>query len=57
MADIDELKAAFEQHIQTLNTHNLDAFVATVHDGVTGFTIASPFAQFIAVCSGLKTQL
>jgi ketosteroid isomerase-like protein len=43
MAEIDELKAAFEQHIQTLNTHNLDAFVATVHNGVTGFTIASPF--------------
>ena len=43
MAEIDELKAAFEQHIQMLNTHILDAFVATVHDGVTGFTIASPF--------------
>ena len=43
MADIDELKAAFEQLIQTLNTRNLDAFVATVHDGVAGFTIASPF--------------
>jgi ketosteroid isomerase-like protein len=43
MADIDELKAAFEQHIHMVNTRNPDAFVATVHDGVTGFTIASPF--------------
>ena len=43
MADIDELKAAFEHHIHMVNTHDLDAFIATVYDGVAGFLIASPF--------------
>jgi len=43
MADIDDLKAAFEQAMDALNACNLDAFSAVLHDEVVYFGPGSPF--------------
>jgi len=43
MADIDDLKASFEQLTQAYNSGNLDAFSAGMDDEVTVFTPLSPF--------------
>ena len=43
MADIDDLKAAFEQAVGALNTRNLGAFSAVVHDEAVYFGPGSPF--------------
>src|SRR5262245_59971340 len=44
MADIDDLKASFEQLTQAYNSVNLDAFSAGMDDEVTIFTPRSPFS-------------
>jgi uncharacterized protein (TIGR02246 family) len=43
MADMDDLKAAFEQFVGGYNTHNLDAWAALCHDNVVSFQLFSPF--------------
>lgn len=41
--DVDDLKAAFEQHIAAANRRDLDAFVAGWHDQFVTFGLTSPF--------------
>ncbi len=58
MADIDDLKAAYEQGRQTFNAQNLDAFVATLHDEIVAFGTFGPFpvegkAAFRQLCQTL----
>jgi ketosteroid isomerase-like protein len=43
MADIDDLKATFEQFVGAFNAHNLDAWAALCHDSVVSFQPFSPF--------------
>src|SRR5215831_8106065 len=43
MADIDDLQAAFAQAVEALNTCNLDAFAALVHDDAVYFGPNPPF--------------
>jgi ketosteroid isomerase-like protein len=43
MADIDDLRAAFEQIVRAINTRNLDAFSALIHDEFAYFNLTSPF--------------
>ena len=43
MADIDELKATFEEWVQALNSRNLKAFSAVLHDEVIFFAHNAPF--------------
>ena len=43
MADIDDLKAAFEQFVGAYNAQNLDAWAALCHDNVVSFQPFSPF--------------
>jgi hypothetical protein len=42
MADIDDLKAAFDQLVTAINTRNLNAFVGSFHEQ-TVHVVASPF--------------
>jgi ketosteroid isomerase-like protein len=42
MADIDDLKAAFDQFVTALNARNLNAFVGSFHEQ-TVHVVASPF--------------
>ena len=44
MADIDDLKAAFGQHMVALNQRDLEAFATLYHDHVVVFTDNAPFA-------------
>lgn len=42
-ADVDDLKAAFEQGTKALNALDLDGFMALAHDQSVTFGAASPF--------------
>ncbi|MEK7201876.1 MAG: nuclear transport factor 2 family protein [Patescibacteria group bacterium] len=42
-ADVDDLKATFEQEIAALNKRDLDAFSAFWHDQIVAFGPTSPF--------------
>lgn len=44
MADVDELKATFEQVIAAINQRDADAWTSFVHDGFVVFPPLSPFA-------------
>jgi ketosteroid isomerase-like protein len=44
MADIDELKAAAAQVVEAINTRNLEAFAANLHNEVSFFVPNSPFS-------------
>jgi ketosteroid isomerase-like protein len=41
--DLDDLKASFNAEIEALDSRNLDAAVALVHDGIVLFSLFSPF--------------
>jgi hypothetical protein len=43
MADLDDLKTTFEHLTEAFSTHNLDAFMAGLHEEVTIFNPISPF--------------
>jgi uncharacterized protein (TIGR02246 family) len=43
MADIDELKTAFEHAFVAYNSRSLDAFAASWHDDVVQFSALGPF--------------
>jgi ketosteroid isomerase-like protein len=43
MADIDDLKTATAQVVEAMNSRNLEAFAANLHDEVTFFLPTSPF--------------
>jgi ketosteroid isomerase-like protein len=43
MADIDDLRAAFEQIVGAINTRSLEAFSALIHDEFVYFNLTSPF--------------
>ena len=45
MADIDDLKAAFNQVIATFNAHDLNGLMACTHEGIALFGPFSPFAS------------
>jgi ketosteroid isomerase-like protein len=42
MADIDDLKAAYDQFVTAINARNLNAFVGSHHEQLVGI-VASPF--------------
>lgn len=45
MADIDDLKLAFEQMVQAFNARDLSALSACLHEEVIRFAIFSPFPE------------
>ncbi len=42
-ADVDDLKAAFEQGLKALNALDVDGFMASAHDQSVTFGTSSPF--------------
>jgi len=44
MADIDDLKAAYEQYVTVFNAHNLDGWISMHHNQAVIFDDNTPFA-------------